>query len=334
MTHLTERLTHCGRVTGMSSGGPARAAFWLVACGFLGLAGTAQAQTLTENLPGSLSGTYSASILSNCSGTVSPATCARVTLGSNANVTLMGGSEIVLGPGFTAIGSSTSSLVAEIGVPPPSFALTLTPGLPIMAWVPNSGTYTVTVSPLNGFSGTVSFAALLPSGFTAAFSPTTVTGSGHTTMTITAQTGFGNYPFTVTGTSGTLIQTASTTLSVEDFTVTLSPSTQQVVGTTPQVVSLTLTATSLGGFNQSISVGTVTGTAVYNGWSVAKGCSGLTLAVASCNTATLQFDYYYGTDNEIVTVGGGGITHTASATLTAAPLQSQTGLVPIFETTS
>ncbi|HZE62447.1 MAG TPA: hypothetical protein VE056_01140, partial [Pyrinomonadaceae bacterium] len=94
------------------------------------------------------------------------------------------------------------------------FALSATPA---SRSVPRSGTttYTVTVTPSNGFSSTVSFAVSgLPSGATASFNPTTVTASGSTTMTVTVSRQRGTFPLTITGTSGALSHTASVSLTV------------------------------------------------------------------------------------------------------------------------
>ena len=50
-----------------------------------------------------------------------------------------------------------------------------------------SGKDTVTITPVNGFTGTVTFSVSgLPAGVTAAFSPTSVAGKGATTLTLTA----------------------------------------------------------------------------------------------------------------------------------------------------
>jgi hypothetical protein len=70
------------------------------------------------NLPAILlGGTYQATnTVTNCTGAVSAANCTAVTLSSSANVTLLGGTQIILGPGFTAIAPNTStSLVMRIG---------------------------------------------------------------------------------------------------------------------------------------------------------------------------------------------------------------------------
>src|ERR1700683_4211698 len=78
-------------------------------------------------------------------------------------------------------------------------------------------TYTVTVTPSNGFSGTVSLAVSgLPTGVTGSFNPTTVAGSGSSTLTITAGSGAagGSDTATVTGTSGSLSNGASAGLTI------------------------------------------------------------------------------------------------------------------------
>jgi len=94
-----------------------------------------------------------------------------------------------------------------------------------------STTYTVTVTPSNGFSGTVSFAVSgLPSGATATFNPPSVSGSGPTTLTVTttANGGTGNFTVAVTGTSGSLNHTTSGGLTVNGAASSGPPSTVSV----------------------------------------------------------------------------------------------------------
>jgi hypothetical protein len=86
-----------------------------------------------------------------------------------------------------------------------------------------STTYTITTAAVNGFSGTVSFdTSGLPTGATASFNPTTVTGSGSTTMTVNTGSGtpVGSSSLTVTATSGTLSHTAGALLVVTSSTFT------------------------------------------------------------------------------------------------------------------
>ncbi len=75
---------------------------------------------------------------------------------------------------------------------------------------------TINVSPLAGYTGSVTLSAIgLPAGASAGFIPNPVTVPGSSTMTITLSgTPAGNYPFDVQGTDGTLTNTAQVTLNV------------------------------------------------------------------------------------------------------------------------
>ena len=81
----------------------------------------------------------------------------------------------------------------------------------------SSTTYTTTITAVNGFTGTVSLSVSgMPSGVTTSFNPTSVTGSGHSTLSVSAssQATVGTYPLTIKGTSGSLIHSATVTLVV------------------------------------------------------------------------------------------------------------------------
>jgi hypothetical protein len=127
---------------------------------------------------------------------------------------------VVNGKVYVAANNGVNGSVGSVGVfgllSPPDFSLTETPGALTIA--PGaSGQSTINVVPAGGFNGTVSFnVSGLPSGATASFSPTSVTGSGSTTMTVTATAGVtkGTFTLTVTGTSGSLVHTSTTILIV------------------------------------------------------------------------------------------------------------------------
>jgi hypothetical protein len=94
---------------------------------------------------------------------------------------------------------------------PPDFSISASPASQTVIQGKNAA-YTVTVNPTLGFNGVVNLTATgVPAGATATFNPTTLTGSGTSTMTFTAgaSTPIGSYPITITGTSGSL--TNSTT---------------------------------------------------------------------------------------------------------------------------
>jgi hypothetical protein len=99
----------------------------------------------------------------------------------------------------------------------PDYSISLSPS---SRTVPagTSTSYTVTVTGLNSFNGTVNFGvSSLPAGATGSFSPTSVTGSGSTTLTINTTSGAsrGSSTINVTSTSGSLSHGSSGTLVVE-----------------------------------------------------------------------------------------------------------------------
>ncbi len=79
----------------------------------------------------------------------------------------------------------------------------------------SSGTSTITVNKLNGFSSSVSLAASgLSSGVTASFNPSSTTGTSTLTLTASSSATTGSSTVTVTGTSGSLSHTATISLTV------------------------------------------------------------------------------------------------------------------------
>jgi hypothetical protein len=98
-----------------------------------------------------------------------------------------------------------------------NFAVSVSPGSQTITRG-NSGTYTVTVTASQGFSGTVSLSVSgLPSKTTAAFNPTSVTNSGSSKLTVQVgrQAPRGTSTLTITGTSGGLVQSTTATLGIQ-----------------------------------------------------------------------------------------------------------------------
>jgi hypothetical protein len=118
--------------------------------------------------------------------------------------------------------SDPSPPTRTITVLPPSadFAIVVSPAS--NAVLPGqSTTFTVTVTPLSGFSGAVSLSLSSGNGFpsgiaSGGFSPATISGSGSSTLTMNTTTSATPYALslTITGTSGSLTHTSSTTLLV------------------------------------------------------------------------------------------------------------------------
>src|SRR5262249_48895349 len=89
----------------------------------------------------------------------------------------------------------------------------------------SSGTSTITVNPLNGFTGSVSLSASgLPSGVTATFNPQSTTTASTLTLTASSTAATGTFTVTVTGTSGSLTHTTTISLTVASSGLPAAPS--------------------------------------------------------------------------------------------------------------
>ena len=184
-----------------------------------------------------------------------------------------------------------------------------------------SGTDTITVTDVSPFSGTVALAASgLPSGVTASFSPTAATSSSVLTLAVASSVAAGNYPITITGTSGTLTASTSITLTVTavstgSFTLAASPSTLSIAqgasGTD------TITVTDVSPFSGSVSFaasGAPSGVTASFSPAAATSSSVLTLSVASSVAA--------GSYPITITGTSGSLTATTSITLTVTGTSS------------
>ena len=153
-------------------------------------------------------------------------------------------------------GSLTASTTFSLTVSPPqSFTLSASASSLSLAQG-SSATGTLTVTGAGGFTGSVTLAASgLPSGVTAAFAPTSTTGSSVLTLTASASAATGASTVTISGTSGGL--TASTTLMVTvalppGFTLSPSPASLTLIhgsnGTS------TIAVTPSGGFTGNVTL--------------------------------------------------------------------------------
>ncbi len=203
----------------------------------------------------------------------------------------------------------------------PDYSVTATPASQTVTQG-NSTTYTVTVSPTGGFTGTVNFGVSgLPTGATATFNPASVTTSGSSTLTVTtaSTTPTGSFPLTITGASGTLSHAASVTLVVNapvvgDFSISATPASATV--TAGGNTSYTATVTGSGGFNGSVSF-SVTGlpagaSASFNPTSV-TGSGSSTMSV-STSTSTPS-----GTFTLTITGTSGSLVHSTTVALVVNP---------------
>jgi hypothetical protein len=209
--------------------------------------------------------------------------------------------------------AGTVSQPATRTITVPDFSLTATPASRTV--LAGAGTtYTATVNPGTGFSGTVAFSVTgLPSGTTASFSPASITTSGSTTLTVStsAPTPGGTYTLTIRGTSGPLTHTFNVTLIVGgDFAISVTPSSRTITqgGTATYNVTITAGAGFSGTVTFSVAGAPTRATVTFNPTSVVNsGTSVLTVATfqnVAKRTRTLT-----------ITGTSGSRVHSANATL-------------------
>jgi hypothetical protein len=109
----------------------------------------------------------------------------------------------------------------------PNFQLTATPAS-LAAEPGGMGTFQISVRAEPGFSfnGTVTLSTSgLPAGITGTFNPPSISGANSATLTVSVggTVALGSYPFTITGVSGTVTQSASVTLVVTNGSAIVFP---------------------------------------------------------------------------------------------------------------
>jgi hypothetical protein len=149
----------------------------------------------------------------------------------------------------------------------------------------NIGTSTITVVPLNGFSGSVTLSASgLPSGVTAGFSPNPTPSTSTLTLTASATASLGTATVTITGTSGSLTSKATLSLTVTNNgpAATLVPTFLKwgkiTVGLTSGAKSITLTNTG----SATLNISSITTSGDFAQKIVAKSCQSTVAVGASC----------------------------------------------------
>lgn len=236
------------------------------------------------------------------------------------SVALDGSTAVGGAPHHTAGSNQFQGAAYVLGSTGPMYTLSASPNSLTVAQS-NQATSTITITPQNGFSGSVSLSASgLLSGVTAAFNPNPVTSSSTLTLTASAMATPYTATVRVTGTSGNLTQTTPLTLTVtgtpvQSYTLSAVPSslnmTQGNQGTS------TITITPENGFSGSVSLsasGLPSGvTAAFNP-NPATSSSTLTLTASATATPSVGTVTVMGTS--------GNLTQTTTLTLTVTPASS------------
>src|SRR3989441_3751383 len=170
-----------------------------------------------------------------------------------------------------------------------------------------SGTSTVTVTSQGTFTGTVSLTDSLPAGLTCgSISPSSLTmTTSPQTATVSCGAGVaGNYTLTITGISGTLNHSTTTTFTATDFTITGSSPAAIDAGKSATSV---ITVTGLNGFAGNVSLADNVPVGLTCGIITPPAVTGSGTATLSCSSTSAS--------NYQVTITGsaGSLTHTATA---------------------
>ena len=246
-------------------------------------------------------------------------------LGTSQTIAL--GQSVYIGLGASSgsiatLATATFDNVAISGPPPPAPNFTLAASPSSLSLVQGTaGGSTVTVTPQNGFSGSVSLSASgLPSGVSTSFNPVSTTSSSTLTLTASGTATTGTVTVTITGTSGSLTNSTTITLTVTaaavpDFVLSASPNTLSILQ--GNIGTSTVTATPQNGFSSSVSLsasGLPSGvTASFN---PASTTSSSTLTLTASGAATT------GTVTVTITGTSGSLTHTTSVALTVTAASS------------
>lgn len=135
---------------------------------------------------------------------------------STSSSTAAGSFTITLAGTSGSLSHTASVSLTVNATPKPDFSVSVTPASQSVT-AGSGASYTVSAPPVNGFGGTVSLSLQgLPSGATASFNPSSLNGSGVSTLNVStaSSTPAGSFTLTLTGTSGGLSHNASAALSV------------------------------------------------------------------------------------------------------------------------
>jgi subtilase family serine protease len=172
-------------------------------------------------------------------------------------------------------GSLTHTTTLSLTIVKPDFSLSANPSS-LAITQGHTGTSAITITPVNGFNGTVNLSTgTLPSGVTAGFNPNPATSTSTLTFTVAANATTGTTTVTVTGVSGSLTHSTNISLTVnapvgtisvkpakEAFAKTLVgqiTAAKTVTATNTGTASVTFTGVTVGTANFKITSSTCTG---------------------------------------------------------------------------
>ncbi len=254
---------------------------------------------------------------SGLTASVGPASVTLISGGTGTS-TLTLSSNTVGGYTVTVTGTSGSlSHVVSISVTviaPPDFSVTASPST-VTFPVGSSGTSAVTLTSLNGFTGSLTLSrTVTPStGLTATCTSTSFTlasgGSATSNCSFSSST-TGTYAVTVSATNGTLTHSTTITVNVSDYSISANSNSQTIIASASGTSTITLT--SLNSFSGAVSLALTAPAGVTASLSQ----NSLSLGVGGTATSTLTFSSTaIGNYTLTVTATSGSLTHSVQVTV-------------------
>jgi uncharacterized membrane protein len=273
----------------------------------------------TGALPTGVTATFSPASVTTTGGSVVDSTLTLTTATSAPT-----GTYNITVTGTDSTGSPTHSIQVGLAIQQATssdFTISATPS--IAAAQPGSSTsYTVSMLGLNNepFNGTVNLSVSnVPSRTSTSFNPTSLTGSGTSTLTVSPnkRATQGTYTLTITGTSGSLTHSVNVTfvigtLTTPDFSLSASPSSQTVTPGTGAnyTVSMTPSGDYSGTVNLSISGLPSGASATFTPSSLSASTTTTSSLAITTSSATPT-----GTYSLTITGSDGTLTHSTGVTL-------------------
>lgn len=232
--------------------------------------------------------------------------------------------------GFVVGGRLPAVVSRAVAAPAKDFTVTAQP-LSVSVQRGQTAAFTVTLTPVNGFNGTVSLAASgLNTGTTAAFASSNLqlnAGAKSTTLTVTtsSSTPIGSDGFTVTGTSGSTKRTLELTVVVSAPTppglaVSATPATVTVAPGSTATYSISVTRVN--GYSGTVALATAASlpAGVTVSLSTASFAAGTTSPLTATLVATTSGSTPSSTTNITVTATGSSVSPAVTSSVAATLL--------------
>jgi len=143
--------------------------------------------------------------------------------------------------GSSASLSHSSMVIFDVEVP--DFTVTANPtSLTIVAG--QTGNSTISLLPINGFTGVLNLSESQPSGLSCVLSPASVALGTSGTSKLSCKGDAGNYTSVVVGTNGSISRSSTTFYSVQDFGLTASPTIINLIDNKAGVSNIRVSATN------------------------------------------------------------------------------------------